>query len=60
MSKNKDKGTTDNSSIPMNLKLWKEVLVEEMRWMMRGELEHLHEHLDQVENALAEQPQSVP
>jgi hypothetical protein len=28
--------------------------------MMRGELEHLHEHLDQVESALSEQPLPVP
>ena len=27
---------------------------------MRGELEHLHEHLDQVEKARAKQPQPIP
>jgi hypothetical protein len=59
MSKNKDKGTTNDSSIPTDLKLWKEALVEEMRRMMRGELEHLHERLDQVENTHSEQPQPV-
>jgi hypothetical protein len=42
---NKDKGTTDDSSIPVDIKLWKEALVEAMKWIMRGggELEHLHE-----------------
>ncbi|KAK0589150.1 hypothetical protein LWI29_010355 [Acer saccharum] len=60
MSGNKDKGTTDDSSIPMDLKLWKEALVGEMKWVMREELEHLHERLDQVENACTEQPQPVP
>ena len=60
MSGNKDKGTTDDSSIPAALELWKEALVGEMRRMMRGELEHLHERLDQVENARVEQPQPVP
>jgi hypothetical protein len=60
MSGNKDKGTIDDSSIPADLKLWKEALVEEMRRMMRGELEHLHERLDQVENARSEQPQPIP
>jgi hypothetical protein len=54
MSGNKDKGTIDDSSIPVDLKFWKEALVEEMRWMMRGELEHLHVCLDQVENIRAE------
>ncbi|TXG53755.1 hypothetical protein EZV62_019011 [Acer yangbiense] len=37
-----------------DLKLWKEALVGEMKRMMRGELEQLHERLDQVENTLAE------
>ena len=32
----------------------------EMRRMMRGKLEHLHELLDQVENACAEKPQPIP
>ncbi|KAH9698149.1 Endonuclease [Citrus sinensis] len=32
----------------------------EMRRMMRAELELIHEHLDQVENARAGQPQLVP
>ena len=31
MSGNKDKGTTDDSSIPAALELWKEALVGEMR-----------------------------
>ena len=48
MSKNKDKGTTEGSSMLVDLKVWKEALVGEMRWMMRGELEQLHERLDQV------------
>ncbi|KAI9195068.1 hypothetical protein LWI28_011352 [Acer negundo] len=60
MSENKDKGVNDDSSIPANLTLWKEALVGEMRRMMRGELEQLHEHLDQVENSHMEQPQPVP
>ncbi|TXG53753.1 hypothetical protein EZV62_019009 [Acer yangbiense] len=60
MSGNKDKGTTDDSSIPVDLKLWKEALVGEMKWLMREELEHLHERLDQVENARVEQPQPIP
>ncbi|KAI9180375.1 hypothetical protein LWI28_004199 [Acer negundo] len=60
MSENKDKGITDDSSIPADLKLWKEALVREMRRMMRGELEQLHERLDQVENSRTEQPQPVP
>ncbi|KAK0598644.1 hypothetical protein LWI29_036599 [Acer saccharum] len=60
MSDNKDKGTTEESSIPMDLKLWKEALVGEMRRMMKGELDQLHERLDQVENARAEQPQPIP
>ncbi|TXG53754.1 hypothetical protein EZV62_019010 [Acer yangbiense] len=60
MSGNKDKGITDDSSIPVDLKLWKEALEGEMKWLMREELEHLHECLDQVENASAEQPQPVP
>ena len=46
MSANRDKSTTDDSSIPADLKLWKEALVGEMRQMMRGELEQLHERLD--------------
>jgi hypothetical protein len=33
---NKDKGTTDDSSIPVDIKLWKEALVEAMKWIMRG------------------------
>ena len=60
MSDNKDKGTTEESSIPVDLKLWKEALVGEMRRMMKGELDQLHERLDQVENARAEQPQPIP
>ncbi|XP_057501092.1 uncharacterized protein LOC130785067 isoform X6 [Actinidia eriantha] len=60
MSANRDKSTTDDSSIPADLKLWKEALVGEMRQMMRGELEQLHERLDQLENSRAEQPQPVP
>ena len=60
MSDNKDKGTTEDSSIPADLKNWKEALVGEMRRMMRGELEQLHERLDKVENARAEQPRPVP
>jgi hypothetical protein len=54
MSRNEDEGTTDDSSISADLELWKEALVGEMRRMMRGELEHLHERLDQVENTCAE------
>ena len=34
--------------------------MREMRRMMRAELEHIHEHLDQVENTRAGQPQHVP
>ncbi|KAK0601078.1 hypothetical protein LWI29_021103 [Acer saccharum] len=60
MSGSKDKGTTEDSSIPVDLKIWKEALVGEMRRLMREELYHLHERLDQVENARAEQPQLVP
>ena len=60
MSGNKDKGNTDDSSILAALELWKEALVGEMRRMMKGELEHLYERLDQVENACLEQPQPVP
>ncbi|XP_057477465.1 uncharacterized protein LOC130765136 [Actinidia eriantha] len=60
MSANRDKSTTDDSSIPADLKLWKEALVGEMRQMMRGELEQLHERLDQLENSRVEQPQPVP
>ncbi|KAK0578166.1 hypothetical protein LWI29_006167 [Acer saccharum] len=60
MSGSKDKGTTEDSSIPVDLKIWKEALVGEMRQLMREELEHLYERLDQVENARAEQPQPVP
>ena len=60
MSGNKDKGSTEDSSIPADIKLWKEALVEEMRRMMRGELEQLHERLDQVENSRVEQPPPVP
>ena len=60
MSDNKDKGVTDDSSIPADLRIWKEALVGEMRRMMRGELDQLHERLDQVENSRAEQPQSIP
>jgi hypothetical protein len=58
MSGNKDKGTSGFKAL--DLKLWKEALVEEMRQMMRRELEHLHEHLDQVENARAEHLQPIP
>ncbi|KAK4856333.1 hypothetical protein QYF36_016406 [Acer negundo] len=57
ISENKDKGVVDDSSIPADLKLWKEALVGEMRRMMRGELEQLHELLDQVENSRTELPQ---
>ncbi|KAI9154064.1 hypothetical protein LWI28_020487 [Acer negundo] len=60
MSENKDKGVTDDSSITADLKLWKEALVGEMRRMMRGELEQLHERLDQMDNSHTEQPQPVP
>ncbi|KAK2649529.1 hypothetical protein Ddye_017018 [Dipteronia dyeriana] len=60
MSINKDKGTTEDTSIPVDLKIWKEALVREMRQLMREELEPLHECLDQVENARVEQPQPVP
>ena len=42
MFDNKDKCVTDDSSIPVDLRLWKEALVGEMRRMMRGELEQLH------------------
>ena len=60
MSDNKDKGTTEDSSIPADLRNWKEALVGEMRRMMRGELEQLHERLDKVESTRAEQPRPVP
>ena len=46
MSRSKDKGTSEDSSIPVDLKIWKEALVGEMRRLMREELEHLHERLD--------------
>ena len=54
MSENRDKGTTEGSSMLADLKVWKEALLGEMRRMMRGELEQLHERLDQVENAHTE------
>ena len=60
MSENKDIGVTDDSSIPADLRIWKDALVGEMRRMMRGELDQLHERIDQVENSRAEQPQSIP
>lgn len=33
--------------------------MEEMRRLMRVELEHIHERLDQAENARAQQPQRI-
>ena len=53
MSRNKDKCIIDDSSILAALELWKEALVGEIRRTMRDELEHLHERLDQMENARA-------
>ena len=38
-------------------KLFMEAMVGEMKRMMRGELEQVHERLDRVENARREQPQ---
>ena len=37
-----------------------QALMGEMRWIMRAELELIHERLDQVENTRAGQPQPVP
>ncbi|KAK2661420.1 hypothetical protein Ddye_007953, partial [Dipteronia dyeriana] len=59
-SDNKDRGATEDSSNLMGSKLWMESLVSEMRRMMKGKLEHLHERLDQAKNARAKQPQLVP
>ncbi|KAK3193238.1 hypothetical protein Dsin_024548 [Dipteronia sinensis] len=59
MSGSKDKGVTEDSFIPVDLKIWKEALVGEMRRLMREGLEPLHEYLDQVENARSGQPQPV-
>lgn len=60
MSGNKDKGPIEDSSMPAELKVWKEALLGEMRRVMRGELEQLHERLDHVEAARTAQPQPQP
>ena len=48
----------DQSATTQNLQI--QALMGEMRMMMRAELELIDEHLDQVENTRAGQPQPVP
>lgn len=43
----------------MDLNILMEALVYEMKWKMMRELEHIHKHLDQVENEYENQPYSI-
>ncbi|KAH9649369.1 hypothetical protein KPL70_025952 [Citrus sinensis] len=60
MSHNLERNTNeeDQSATTQNLQI--QALMGEMRMMMKAELELIHEHLDQVENTRAGQPQPVP
>ena len=60
MSYNKKQNTNeeDQPTTTQNLKI--QALMREMRRMMRAQLEHIHESLDQVENTHAGQAQLVP
>ena len=59
MSHNLERNTNeeDQSATTQNLQI--QALMGEMRRMMRAELELIHEHLDQVENARVGQSQPV-
>ena len=57
MSYNQERNINENdkSSIVQNLLI--QTLMGEMKRMMRAKLEHIHEHLDQVENTSVGQRQ---
>ena len=57
---NNSKNTADGTSVAADPKLLMEAMMGEMRRMLRGELEQLHERVDRIENARVEQPQHVP
>ena len=48
----------DQSATTKNLQI--HALIGEMKRMMRAELEHIHERLNQAENTCVGQPQPVP
>nr|GMN69169.1 hypothetical protein TIFTF001_038226 [Ficus carica] len=41
-------------------KVFMEAMMSEMRYVMRLELEQVHERIDQMENICVEQPQNAP
>ncbi|GMN73211.1 hypothetical protein TIFTF001_053659, partial [Ficus carica] len=57
---NNSKNTTEGTTGAVDPKLLMEAMMGEMRRMLRGELEQLHERVDRIENARVEQPQHVP
>ncbi|GMN33283.1 hypothetical protein TIFTF001_046688 [Ficus carica] len=57
---NNSKNTTEGTTGAADLKLLMEAMMGEMRRMLRGQLEQLHERADRIENARVEQPQHVP
>ena len=57
---NNSKNTTEGTAGAADPKLLMEAMMGEMRRMLRGELEQLHERVDRIENARVEQPQHVP
>ena len=60
MSDNPEQNTNkeDQSATTQNLQIL--ALVGKMRRMMRAELEHIHDRLDQVENTRVGQPKPIP
>ena len=57
---NSSKNTTEGTNGAADPKLLMEATMGEMRRMLRGELEQLHERVDRIENGRVEQPQHVP
>ena len=57
---NSSKNTTEGTNGVTDPKLLMEAMMGEMRRMLRGELEQLHEKVDRIENVRVEQPQHVP
>ncbi|GMN64820.1 hypothetical protein TIFTF001_033906 [Ficus carica] len=51
---NNSKNTTEGTTGAADPKLLMEAMMGEMRRMLRGELEQLHERVDQIENTRME------
>ncbi|PON42002.1 hypothetical protein PanWU01x14_285340 [Parasponia andersonii] len=60
MLDNKDRNNTEDTSGVGDPKFLIEALIDEMRRVMRAEMEQVHELIDIIENRHMEQPQIAP